>query len=220
MLLLNSDLGDENERIWQQFLERQLGPMFRVLRGGHICDHQGNVSCQIDLIVVPADAQVFVPGDSEDGKAQVLIDQVISAIMVTSNLTAAKLTSDWRSFQTIPAFPEKEQDHPYLKGHPWPLCYMLAAQSDSAEDLQAAWQKICQEGVTQVVPQFVVTLDAGFLYCGLSRWPCPRFPGNYTEADHVYAETGIYAGLGLAWLLTQHQGRLAATQRRNLGAIS
>jgi len=220
MLVLNSDLGDENERIWQQFLERHLGPMFRVLSGGHISDHLGNVSCQIDLIVVPAHAQVFVPGDSEDGKAQVLIDQVISAFMVTSNLTASKLKSDWQKLQTIPAFTEMEKDHPYLKGHPWPLCYMVAAQSDSAEELKLAWEEICREGVTRVVPQLVVTLDTGFLYCGLRRWPCPRFPSNYTEAEHVNAETGIYAGLGLAWLLTQHQGRLAATQRQNLGAIS
>jgi hypothetical protein len=54
----------------------------------------------------------------------------------------------------------------------------------------------------------------------LRKWPCPVFPGNYKEAEHVKAETGIYAGLGLAWLLTQHQGRLAAAQRQNLGAIN
>ena len=219
MLVLNSDLGDESERIWQQFLERHLGPMFRVLRGGHICDHQGNTSCQMDLIVVRADPQVFVPGDSNDGKAQVLIDQVISAIMVTSNLTAAKLKSDWQKLQSIPAFPEMEKDHAHLKGHPWPLCYILAAQSDSAEELKEAWMQVCREGYTQVVPQYVIALDTGYLYCGLRKWPCPVFPGNYTEAEHVNVETGIYAGLGLAWLLTQHQGRLAAVQRQNLGAI-
>ena len=176
MLVLPSDRGHENEHIWQQFLERHLGPMFRVLTGGHICDHVGNVSCQIDLIVVPANAHVFVPGDSDHGKAQVLVDQVISAIMVTANLTAAKLKSDWKSLQSIPAFPEMEKDHPYLKGHPWPLCYMLAAQSDPAEDLEKAWQEICREGMIQVVPQLVVTLDTGFLYCGLRKWPCPRGP--------------------------------------------
>jgi hypothetical protein len=219
MLVLNSDLGDESERIWQQFLEHHLGSMFRVLRGGHICDHQGNTSCQMDLIVVRADAQVFVPGDSDDGKAQVLIDQVISAIMVTSNLTAAKLKDDWQKLQSIPAFPEMEKDHAHLKGHPWPLCYILAAQSDPAEDLEEAWKQVCREGHTQVVPQYVIALDTGFLYCGLRTWPCPRYPGNYTEAEHVIAWTGIYAGLGLAWLLTQHQGRIAA-QWQNPGAIN
>src|SRR6185503_2663634 len=67
MLVLNSDLGDEHERIWQQFLERHLGPAFRVLRGGYVCDHDGNRSSQIDLIIVPAGAQAMIPGDSEDG---------------------------------------------------------------------------------------------------------------------------------------------------------
>jgi hypothetical protein len=220
MLVLNSDLGDESERIWQQFLERHLGQMFRVLRGGHICDHQGNTSCQMDLIVVQADAQIFVPGDSNDGKAQVLIDQVISAIMVTSNLTAAKLKSDWQKLQSIPAFPEMEKDHALLKGHPWPLCYILAAQSDPPEELAEAWKEVCRDGHTQAVPQYVIALDTGYLYCGLRRWPCPTFPGNFIDAEQIKVETGIYAGLGLAWLLTQLQGRLAATQRQNLGAIS
>ena len=151
-------------------------------------------------------------GQSDDGKAQVLIDQVISAIMVTSNLTVAKLKSDWQKLQSIPAFPEMEKDHAHLKGHPWPLCYILAAQSDSAEDLEEAWKQVCREGYTQVVPQYVIALDTGFLYCGLRKWPCPRYPSNYTEAEDVSAWTGIYAGLGLAWLLTQHQGRLAAVQ--------
>ena len=174
----------------------------------------------MDLIVVRADAQVFVPGDSNDGKAQVLIDQVISAIMVTSSLTAAKLKSDWQKLQSIPAFPEMEKDHPHLKGHPWPLCYILAAQSDPPEDLEEAWKQVCREGHTKAVPQYVIALDTGYLYCGLRKWPCPVFPGNYTEAEHVRVETGIYAGLGLAWLLTQHQGRLAAAQRQSLGAIN
>jgi hypothetical protein len=53
MLALSSDLGDETERIWQQFLEQHLGPMFRVLRGGYICDHAGNKSCQVEMIVSP-----------------------------------------------------------------------------------------------------------------------------------------------------------------------
>jgi hypothetical protein len=123
MLASNSDLGEEHERIWQQFLSRHLGPMFRVLRGGHICDHQGNSSCQMDLLVVPADAQVFTPGDSDDGKAQVLVDQVVSAAMVTSNLTLDKMRSDREKSQSIPAFSELEQDHPALREHPWPLLY-------------------------------------------------------------------------------------------------
>jgi hypothetical protein len=220
MLALSSDLGNETERIWQQFLEQHLGPMFRVLRGGYICDHQGNKSCQVDLIVVPAFAQVFVPGDSKGGKAHVLVDQVISAIMVTSNLTTEKLKSDWRKLQSLPRFPDQDKDYPHLKGHPWPFCYILAAQSDSAEDLKEAWCELCRGGVTAVVPQFVIALDTGFMFCGLRKWPAPRFPGNYVEADDVHTETGIRSGLGLAWLIAQNQGRLAAIQGQALGHIN
>ncbi|MEO6750143.1 MAG: DUF6602 domain-containing protein [Chthoniobacteraceae bacterium] len=219
MLALSSDLGDETERIWQQFLERHLGPMFRVLRGGYICDHAGNKSCQVDMIVVPADAHVFVPGDSEGGKAHVLIDQVISASMITANLTVKKLKTDWEKLQTLPAFPEQDKDYPALNGHPWPLCYVLAAQSDPMEDLEKAWVEVCQAGVPRVVPQFVIALDTGFLFSGLRKWPAPRYPGNYVEATHVKTEAGVFSGLGLAWLLTQHQGRLAVTKQQALGPI-
>ena len=144
MLASSSDLGDECERIWQQFLERHLGPMFRVLRGGYICDHQGTKSCQIDLIVVLADAQVFVPGDSEDGKAHALIDQIVAAIMVTANLTTKKLTDDWEKLQSLPRYLDFEKDYPQLNGHPWPLCYILAAQSDPTEELQKTWKNHLQ----------------------------------------------------------------------------
>lgn len=199
MLALSSDLGDESERIWQQFLERHLGATFRVLRGGFIYDHEGNKSSQIDLIVVPADAHVFVPGDSEGGKAHVLIDNVISAIMVTANLTVEKMTSDWKKLQSLPVFTEQTKDYPRLTEHPWPLCYVVAAQSDSAEELKAAWLAICTDGIPRVVPQFIVTLDMGYIYSGARKWPAPQFPTNYVAATDVHAESGVYAGLGLAW---------------------
>lgn len=220
MLVSNADLGDEVERVWQQFLERHLGPEFRILRGGHICDHHGNISSQIDLIVTSSDAQFFVPGDSEGGKAQVLVDQVVSAIMVTSNLTAAKLKSDWRNLQSIPIYGDLQRDYPGLTGHPWPLCYVLGVQSDAVEKLKDCWIANCNEGLTQFIPQFIVSLDSGFLYSGARRWPAPRYPGNYTEATHVQTVTGTHAGLGLGWLITQHQGRLALVRGQSPGRIT
>lgn len=219
MLPSSSDLGEEVERIWQQFLERHLGPAFRILRGGYICDHKGNKSCQVDLIVVAAEAHVFVPGDSEDGKAHVLLDQVISAILVTANLTVEKLKSDWQKFESIPMFSDKEKDYPQLKGQPWPFLYILSAQSDTAEELKKVWVGICEKKPPVNAPQFVVALDEGFLFSGFRHWPAPRFPGNYVEAVHVYGVTELFAGLGLAWLLAQHQGRLAVIQRHAVGPV-
>lgn len=220
MLAMNSDLGEETERVWIQFLERHLGPSLRVLRGGHICDHQGNKSSQIDLIVVDADAQVFLPADSHDGKAHVLIDQVVAAVMITSNLTSEKLKKDWVNLQSIPSYTELVEDLPNFKDHPWPLTYILGAQSDPSERLKAAWKEMCKDGHLKVVPQFVITLDDGYLYGGWRRWPRPRYPGNYTEAGDVHSETGVFAGLGLAWLILQQKGRIAALQRRELKPIT
>src|SRR6185369_8400504 len=82
------------------------------------------------------------------------------------------------------------------------------------------WCELCNEGLTQMVPQIVLSLDTGYLYSGARRWPAPRFPGNYVQADQVRVETDIYAGLGLGWLIAQHQGRLAAIKRQALGPIT
>jgi len=220
MLAMNSDLGEETERVWIQFLDRHLGPSLRVLRGGHICDHRGNKSSQIDLIVVGSDAQVLMPADSHDGKAHVLIDQVVAAVMVTSNLTAEKLKKDWENLQSIPSYVDLEKDYPNFKNHPWPLTYIVGAQSDPIDLLKSAWQSMCKAGLTKVVPQFVITLDDGYIYGGLRRWPCPRYPGNYTAADQINDETGIYAGLGLGWFILQQQGRIASIQKRVVEPIS
>jgi hypothetical protein len=219
MLAMNSDLGEETERVWIQFLERHLGPSLRVLRGGHISDHKGNRSSQIDLIVVGSDAQVFLPADSQNGKAHVLIDQVVAAIMVTSNLTTEKLKQDWKNLQSIPSYGDLERDFPNFKDHPWPLVYIVGAQSDPIDRLKLTWQIMCKEGATKVVPQFVITLDDGFLYGGWRRSPCPRYPGNYTAVDHVKEVTGVYAGLGLGWFILQQQARIADVHRRVLKPI-
>ena len=217
MLSSNSDLGDEIERIWQQFLERSLGPSFRILRGGHICDHQGNRSNQLDLILVPSDAQVFFPGDSVGGKAHVFIDHVISVIMITSTLSKEKLRQDWASLQSIPAYPAFAADYAQLKGHPWPLTYIVGTQSDGAEALQDGWISMCDE-FNSIIPQFVIGLDTCFLFSGLKRWPAPSIPLDKTAKD-VSAWEGKYAGLGLAWLILQNQGRLAVIHGRRLGQI-
>lgn len=222
-LMNSNDLGDENERIWLQFLERQLGSMFRVFRGGFILDYQGNRSGQIDLIVTAADEHVMIPGDSDDGKAMVYVDQVISAIMVTATLDAEKLGKDWLGLQQIPAYPEKEKDfaNSHLRKEPWPLCYIVASQSDEPAGLVKTWENLCREGHTRLIPQLVITLDGGFLYGGSSVlvWPHPHTNSFDTEAHNVGRQSGVHAGLGLGWLLLQHQARLASVQRRQLASI-
>lgn len=220
MLVNNSDLGDENERIWQEFLERQLGPMFRVLRGGHISDYAGNISGQLDLIIVPSNAQVSMPGGTNHGKVQVFVDQVISVIMIKSNLTKSEFQKDWKVIQSIPSYKEMEKDHPNLKGHPWPFCYIVSAQGDTVDKIKDQWVACCKFAPLNVVPQLVVMLDSGYMYSGARKWPCPRYPGNYTENDQVACETGVNAELGLAWLVAQQQGRLAVMQNQNLMRVN
>ena len=88
---------------------------------------------------------------------------------------------------------------------------------DPLEKLREAWLKAATE-IPDPAPEFVVTLDSGFLLSGATRWPRPRFPRG--KVDDIFAEGGVYSGLGLAWLLLQHQARLTILDRRAIGPIN
>ncbi len=220
----NSDLGLEMERIWQQFLQRSLGAGVRCLTGGVITDYEGNQSKhQLDLIVTPAEAQVTFPGDSE-GKSprphrsghigdhdQIHAQGIGFAKRLGGFEGHSPLSADGgRSPYPAPS----QQDRP----HAWPLRYIIGSQSDPTDALKLAWEKAVAEQAGPV-PELVVTLDSGFYIPEGSCWPRPRYPSNYTEPDQVMVQTGNYSGLGLAWLITQHQARLAIIQRRATGPI-
>lgn len=210
-LINNGDYGSELQKIWQQLLQKQLGPDFKVLEGGHIIDYSGNnANAQIDLIVVPADAQVLTPSNLEGGRANVLCDQVIAAIMVTSVLKTGKLREDWTKLQRVSELFKFTDEFPNGKSQAWPLCYIVAGQSVPLAKLKETWIKLVEESPSSsFVPQFVTSLDAGYLYSGATAWPRPRFPANYVERVQVYGEDGIWSGLGLAWILTQIRARHA-----------
>ncbi len=200
----NSDLGEEVERILTQYLERRLGTSVRILRGGHIYDYDGNRSGQMDIIVTPGDALGFCPADTGGGKFNVMIDQVIAAISVTSRLTAAELCKRWEEFQKVPLFEEKQKSHPSLAKHGWPLCYIIGAESDDLEKLEEAWEKVAS-GEARHNPQMVLLLDSGYMIARTACWPTSercRGPNSMLNTG-----TGIYAGLGLGWLEAQIAGR-------------
>lgn len=209
MLINNNDYGSESERVWQEFFQRELGSEFRVLQGGHMLDYTGKVAeAQIDLVVVRAEAHVIAPGISEGGKVNVLCDQVIAAFMITSNLTTVKLSEDWQKLKKISSLFKFTDEFPNSKEQAWPLCYIVAGQSAPLDTLEKTWVQLATvDPEARFVPQFLMSLDSGFLYSGATSWPRPRYPTNYVKTDEVQSETGIYAGLGLAYILTQIRAR-------------
>lgn len=212
-----ADKGSEAERIWLQFFQRQLGTSFQVLQGGHVFDYKGHQAPhQVDILILPADAQAIVPGDSDGGKVHVFADQVVAAIMVASTLDATKFTSDWEGLAGIAPLFEASKDFPQLKKSPaWPLCYIVGRQSPPIDDLREAWVKCFRKEKSTFTPQFVISLDSGYAYSGLTTWPRPIFPANYKAGDEVNCEEDVYSGLGLAWMLTQIRGRLAVMENRD-----
>jgi hypothetical protein len=221
MLINNNDYGSEVERVLQQFLQAELGPEFRVLQGGHILNYAGEkANAQIDLIIVPADAHVMQASSADGSKVNVLCDQVIAAIMTTSNLEGTKLTEDWEKLRRLSELFKFTDEFPDGKEQAWPLCYVISAQSDPLEGLTKKWEAIVESTPdSNFVPQFLMSLDTGFAYSGATSWPRPRYPGNYVERDHVNTEQGIYAGLGIAWILTQIRARAKLLQNRSHRSI-
>jgi hypothetical protein len=196
----NSDLGDEFERILLQYLERRIGSTMRILRGGHVYDYANNRSGQIDIIITPGNALGFCPADTGDGKYNVLVDQVIAAISVTSRLTADSLRERIQQLQAIPRFDPSIQHFARSSGLKWPLCYIIGADCDDVQSLQKVWGEF---GSLENSPlQMIVMLDSGFI----RAWSFfAKNPGSDQPIKHERLRSGtdVYGGLGLAWLEAQ-----------------
>lgn len=195
----NADMGDEVERILVQYLNRRLGNSVRVLRGGHIYDYENNRSGQIDIIITPANALGFCPADTGDGKHNVMIDQVIAAISVTSRLTLDGFRKRMEELQKIPQFKEKAKTYSGLKDQAWPLCYILGAECEDFDALNKLWHEI---GDTDKPPNMVLLLDSGYIMQRTlySKGGGPDLP---ERIDQLWPGDGIYAGLGFGWLEIQ-----------------
>ncbi len=153
---------------------------------------------------------------SADGsKVNVLCDQVIAAIMTSSNLTKKKLGEDWEKLGRVSELFKFTDELPNAKEQAWPLCYLLSAQSASLTELSKKWVAMAKSTPnSKFVPQFLMSLDTGFAYSGATSRPRPRYPANYVERDDVNTEQGIYAGLGIAWMLTQIRARAKLLQNK------
>jgi len=194
----NANLGEEVERIMVQYLHRRLGNSVRILRGGHIYDYENSRSDQIDIIITPSNALGFCPADTSDGKHNVMIDQVIAAISVTSRLTPEKLRKRLEELQRIPLFKQKAESYLGLKDQPWPLCYIVGAECEDLDQLEKVWREV---GSSEKPPVMILLLDSGYI---MQR----TFHAHDGEPFHQLASRGgIYAGLGLGWIEIQIAAR-------------
>jgi hypothetical protein len=196
----NSDLGEELERILLQYFERRFGRTVRILRGGHIYDYANNRSGQIDIIITPTNALGFCPADTGDGKYNVMIDQVIAAISVTSRLTADSFRKRIKELQAIPQFDQSASHFPSTSGQKWPLCYIIGADCDDLTALKEIWEEI--ESLDKSPLQMVIMLDSGYI----RAWSFyAKEAGSDVPIKHACLRPGtdVSAGLGLAWLEAQ-----------------
>jgi hypothetical protein len=208
----NSDLGEQVERILLEYLRRNLGGSVRVLRGGHIYGKDNARSAQMDLIITPAEALPFCPADVEEGRYNVMADQVIAAISVKSTLDKEALREAWKEIQSIPVETDVSKAHPKLSGEAWPLCYIIGAHGEDMETLKTELSKL----MTGTVPhrlQMLLVLEKGYIVPGNASWPT-SFKSHGPTTLHI--ETGEHACVGLGWLNAGIAGRCGVLQNRSV----
>ena len=219
LLRNNSDLGEEVERIFVEYLSANLDPDLMVLRGGHIFDLDGNSSKQMDIVVVPARTLSLTPADTTDGKCNVLVDQVVAAISVKSTLNPTSFEAAWADIQSIPPYAQKDEDFPALKGakHAWPLCFILGANSSPLRELDVKWDELIQNGQSHQL-QLFMSLERGYKIAGNSSWPLIAFFREDCKGSFNGGEE-LQAGLGLGWLLNGISARGAVIANRSISSF-
>ncbi|MBU1692818.1 MAG: hypothetical protein KKC51_02525, partial [Verrucomicrobia bacterium] len=216
-LLENSScLGEDAEKVFVDFLKANLPGDIKVFRGGHIYDYEGNRSDQIDIIVTTPDALGFCPSETESGKYNALVDHVVAAISVKSSLKPVTFEACWKAIQSIPVYETMAKDHPPLKGHAWPLCYILTGETTSLEDISKQWAECAATGMRHTV-QVLLSLNEGYAYPGNACWPLRSF--NQGDPGSHRVERNLEAGLGLGWILTGITGRVSFLNKRVLASV-
>lgn len=145
-----------------------------------------------------------------------MIDHVVAAISVKSTVRPSTFEEAWNSIQSIPAYPNPAKDHPAIVGHAWPLCYVLAGETASLEDVAKQWAALAAK-VTRHSVQLLVALNRGYAYPGNVCWPMRAFNRRDPESHRVHQ--GLEAGLGLGWILTGITARVSLLNSRGLASI-
>lgn len=208
--------GEDMEKVFFDFLKANLPSDVRVFRGGHIYDYEGHRSAQVDIIVTTPDALGFCPSETESGKYNALIDHVVAAISIKSTIHPRAFEEVWQSIQSIPSHPDLTKDHPAIKDHAWPLCYVLVGETPSLETLGEQWAELATKGMRHPI-QVLVALNEGYAYPGNVCWPMRGFNQRDPESHRIHRD--LEAGLGLGWVLTGITGRVSFLNTRSLASV-
>jgi len=166
LLKNNNDLGEEVEKIFLEYFNKNLDSDVIAVRGGHVFDLDNNQSNQMDIIIIPSKMLSMCPSDTLTGKYNVLIDNVVAAFSIKSTLNKKSFKGAWNDIQSIPVFKEKDDFYPNLKDeHTWPLCFILSANSESIRILNQEWDKLIEENENHPL-QLFMSLDKGYSLAG------------------------------------------------------
>jgi uncharacterized protein DUF6602 len=204
LLQQNSDLGDDVEKVFVEYLQQNLDNDCKVVRGGHIFDQEGNRSKQIDIMVIQAKTFSMCPASTLQGKHNVTVDQVIAAISVKSTLTEKEFEDAWLGIQSIPIYSEQDEDYVGLKDNAWPLCFIVCANSSDIRDLDNKWSSLSNNPTHEL--QLFMSLEKGFSTSSNVSWPL---------RSNVRGEE-LIAGLGLGLMINSILARSAYLAKRSL----
>jgi hypothetical protein len=107
-----SDIGDVRENILVKFLKLHLPNRCAVARGGFIFDTEGNISNQIDILVINDFSLrlAYFDQHSENSKNIQSIEGCLAAITVKSTLNKSELEDSLKNLASIPKMPEDMLD--------------------------------------------------------------------------------------------------------------
>lgn len=142
-----TDVGEQRERVYLDFLRTHLPRSAHVLQGGFLFDLQGNESKQIDVIAVNNyNLRFDFLGRGQSPKAFACVEGSIAAASLKSNLTGEEFEEAFLNLASIPPMGSLEGrisiflrlDH-YDN---WPFKIIYAARGVAAETIFERYQSI------------------------------------------------------------------------------
>ncbi len=102
-----SDIGDARELIYVEFLKQHLPKSCAIHRGGFLFGMEGNVSNQIDVIILN-DLALQFSFNNQDGKGKsfACIDGCVAIASIKSNLTKREI---FKALDNIASIPNKQE---------------------------------------------------------------------------------------------------------------
>ncbi len=161
-----TDIGISRERIYAEFLKSHLPSGCKVLFGGFVFNLEGNMSNQIDLIIIGDSNPQFNFHNQEGyGKSFACIEGTLAVVSIKSDLTSSELND---ALENIASLPDKEplgsKANPFMNipdYEDWPYKVIYSPKGMTMENLIGKIDDFCKAN-----PNLSVTKMPNLIHVG------------------------------------------------------